>query len=178
MKNVYFFLLLTLWVPTLVRAQVSDPTRAALDNIFSPIDKSQVPTGFLADDALPLVPLDIFNGTLTDSSRTTPDGFRYIYATLYSAHVAANYQLPSLQDLNTRIVTAETSAGSATIPIMVQRIDYAAIRPDAFSGNLLSLQNGQVFDVAGRTQSPYQVRTVFAAAPTRPSHSSKGLNLR
>jgi len=28
----------------------ADPTRATLDNLFAPLDKSQVPTGFLAED--------------------------------------------------------------------------------------------------------------------------------
>ncbi|MGI4760775.1 MAG: hypothetical protein ACRYF0_08720 [Janthinobacterium lividum] len=46
-----------------------------------------MPTGFLAEDALPLVPLDVFNGTLTDSSRTSPDGFRYLAA--YKNHFTA-----------------------------------------------------------------------------------------
>ena len=78
MKHLYrcLLLLLACYAPTRLLAQVSDPTRATLDNLFAPLDKSQVPTGFLAEDALPLVPLDIFNGTLTDSSRTNPDGFR------------------------------------------------------------------------------------------------------
>ena len=57
MKKLYFFLWVALWVPTHLLAQVSDPTRATLDNIFAPLDKSQVPTGFLAEDALPLVPV-------------------------------------------------------------------------------------------------------------------------
>jgi len=50
---------------------------------------------------------------------------------------------------------------------LVQRIDYATIRPDAFSQNLLIFQNQQVYDVAGRSASPYTAQTMFAAAPTR-----------
>lgn len=121
---------------------------------------------------LRLYPLDIFNGTLTDSSRTSPDGFRYIYATLYSAFVYGS-QLPTIQDLNSRVATAETNAGPGTIPLMAQRIDYATVRADAFSTNLLAYQNGQVVDVAGRAQNPYQMRTAFAVAPTR-TYSATG----
>lgn len=93
MNKLYFLLLLALLGPAQLLAQTTDPTRAALDNLFAPLDKSQVPTGLLAESALPLVPLDIFNGTLTDSSRTTPDGFRYIYATLYTALVSGTQPL-------------------------------------------------------------------------------------
>ncbi|MGI4760776.1 MAG: hypothetical protein ACRYF0_08725 [Janthinobacterium lividum] len=154
----------------LAQSQPTDPTRATLDNIFARLDKTQVPTGLLAESALPLVPLDVFNGTLTDSSRTTPDGFRYVYATLYSARVSGTQPLLSLADYNGRISAAEASFGPATIPVMVQRVSYATVRPDAFSQNLLSYNSNtqQVADVAGRTQNPYVVRTAFAAAPTRP----------
>lgn len=147
-------------------ATPTDPTRATLDNLFAPLDKSQVPTGFLAEDALPLVPLDVFNGTLTDSSRTSPDGFRYLYATLYSAHVSGTQPLLSMQDYNARTAAAVAAVGPTVIPIMVQRVEYATVRPDAFSANLLAYSNGQVRDVAGRAQNPYLVRTAFAAAPT------------
>lgn len=169
MKTLYICLLLTLLGFGRLFAQVSDPTRAALDNIFAPLDKSQVPTGLLAESALPLVPLDVFNGTLTDSSRTTPDGFRYIYATLYSALVSGSQSLRSIQDYNNQVAAAESSFGPGTIPVMVQRASYATVRPDAFSQNLLSYNSStqQVADVAGRTQGPYVVRTAFAAAPTR-----------
>lgn len=167
MTKLYLLLLLALLGPAQLRAQTSDPTRVALDNLFAPLDKSQVPTGLLAESALPLVPLDVFNGTLTDSSRTTPDGFRYVYATLYTALVAGTQPLLSVQDYNARTSAAETAFGPGVIPVMVQRVNYAMVRPDAFSQNLLAYQNGQVVDVAGRSQSPYATRTAFAAAPTR-----------
>jgi hypothetical protein len=167
MNRFYLVLLLALLGPAHLRAQTSDPTRVALDNLFAPLDKSQVPTGFLAESALPLVPLDVFNGTLTDSSRTTPDGFRYIYATLFTSRVAGTQPLLSVQDYNTRTASAEAAVGPNAIPVMVQRVSYAAVRPDAFSQNLLTYQSGQVRDVTGRSQSPYVVRTAFAAAPTR-----------
>lgn len=41
------------------------------------------------------------------------------------------------------------------------------MRPAAFARNLLRVQNEQLFDVAGRAQSPYQLNTLFAAAPVR-----------
>lgn len=55
---------------------------------------------------------------------------------------------------NTRIATAKAAAG-AVIFLSVQYLPYARIRPDALQNNLLRVQNEQVYDVAGRTQSPY-----------------------
>lgn len=157
-------LLLTLLGINQAQAQAPDPTRQYLDNLVAPLDKTQVPTGFLAEYAVPLVPLDVFNGTLTDSSRTNPDGFRFIYTTVYSAWLGSgNNPLPSLLELNSRLEAA--TAANTAIPVMVQHIDYAAVRPDAFNAGLLTFQNNQLLDVAGRPQSPYSNQTLFAAAP-------------
>ena len=52
MNKRYFLLLLALFGPAAqLMAQTGDPTRATLDNLFAPLDKSQVPTGLLADSA-------------------------------------------------------------------------------------------------------------------------------
>lgn len=168
MKNLYsLLLLLALLLPTRLLAQgLVDDMGSQIQYLFAPVDKSQVPTGFLMDYGLPLLPLDVFNGTLTDSSRTNPAGFRFLYGTVYSSRVYGANPLPTLPALNARINAASIAAGAA-IPLMVQRIDYARVRPDAFSLNLLSYQNGQVYDVAGRSQSPYEKKTLFAAAPDR-----------
>ena len=49
MKQLFALLLaLALCGPARLHAQTVDPTRAALDNVFANVDKSQVPTGFLA----------------------------------------------------------------------------------------------------------------------------------
>ncbi|HEX8428399.1 hypothetical protein [Hymenobacter sp.] len=170
MKHAYLFtflLALLLGRPVALRAQaLTDDTRQQLDYLFAPLDKTQVPTGFLIEYGLPLAPLDPFNGTLTDSSLTNPAGFRFLYASAYSARASGSNPLPTLQTLNARVEAATATAGTA-IPLLVQRIDYATVRPDAFDLNLLSYQNGQIYDVPERTKSPYLLRTLFAAAPAR-----------
>ena len=42
-----------------------------------------------------------------------------------------------------------------------------ARRPGALQDNLLRVQNDQLYDVPGRSQSPYQTNVLFAAAPAR-----------
>ena len=137
-----------MWGPALLLAQVSDPTRATLDNLFVPLDKNQVPTGFLAEDALPLVPLDVFNGTLTDSSRTSPDGSatstprstRLVFMVLSPCSACRTTAPARLRPWRPQ--------GPSIIPVMVQRVDYSTVRPDAFSLNLLAYSNEQVRDAA------------------------------
>ena len=103
--------------------------RQALDTHFANLDKTQVPTGFLAEYGVPLAPLHFFNGTLTDSSLTSPEVWRLAYATAYTARVGtAPNPLPTLPAFNAR-VEAREAAGPA-IPLLLARLDYATVRPD------------------------------------------------
>ena len=84
MKHLLTLLLaaLLLTSTTSAYAQTPDPVRQKLDLIFANLDKSQVPTGRLAEYALPLAPLVNFDGrVLRDTGRTDLDVFRHLYAT-------------------------------------------------------------------------------------------------
>jgi hypothetical protein len=142
-----------------------DSLRQQINNVFANLDKSQVPTGYLAGYGVPLVSLEALNGTLVDSNRTNTDVWRQAYATLITSQIYGTATLPRLDTLAARLDRA--SAASSSIPIAIERLNYAALRPDAVSAGLLTVQNGQLFDVPGRSQSPYQVRTLFVAGPAR-----------
>ena len=51
------------------------------------------------------------------------------------------------------------------IPLLIG--EYNTVKANAFSSNLLSYNASQrrVYDVAGRTQSPYEGKRLFAAVP-------------
>ena len=168
MKHLYLLLAALLSAPAL-HAQAPDSLRLRLNHVFAPLDKSQVPTGRLLEYAEPLVPLEYYNGQrLDDTSRTTLTAWRGLYATAASARVAGSDTLPDLLTVNARLRAARpATAGAGPIPIAVQYIGYAALRHDAFSQNLLAVQNEQVYDVPGRARSPYQTNVLFAAAPAR-----------
>ncbi len=165
MKKLYWLLLCSLLQAAALRAQVIDSMRYQLDQVFANVDKSQIPTRLLDAYALPLVPLAPFNGVLQDSVLLNPDLFRGLYGTAYTACIYGTNPLPTLQDFNTRLATAEAAAGPATLPVMMQLISYATIRPEARSQNLLTVQNQQLYDVPGRYGNPYGLCTLFAAAP-------------
>lgn len=143
----------------------SDSVRMYLDNMFANVDKTQVPTPFLEEYGSRLAPLRLFNGVLQDSNRTTATTWRLLYASVLSSNINGPCNLPMLSDLNTTLNTQV--AASSAIPVLVQRVNYAVLRSDAITAGLMTGQNEQLFDVAGRSQSPYQVRTLFAAAPSR-----------
>ncbi len=71
MRNKYVLLTAAclLWAGTLL-AQTPDTLRKKLDLVFQPLNKSIIPTGYLVEYGYPLIPADLFNNILTDSSRT------------------------------------------------------------------------------------------------------------
>lgn len=148
MKKLYLLLLLSLFGPGRLRAQRIDSMRYQLDQVFANVDKSQVPTRLLDAYALPLVPLAPFNGVLQDSVLLNPDLFRGLYATAYTACIYGTNPLSTLQAFNASVTAAEAAAGPGTLPVMMQLINYATIRPEAQSQNLLTVQNQQLPDTS------------------------------
>lgn len=165
MKKLYFSLLLCLLGTGRLLAQTIDSMRYQLDQVFAHVDKSQVPTRLLDAYALPMVPLAPFNGVLQDSVLLNPDLFRGLYATAYTACIYGANPLPTLQTLNANVAAAEAAAAPGTLPVLMQLIRYATIRPEAQSQNLLTVQNQQLYDAPGRSASPYGLCSLFAAAP-------------
>lgn len=167
MKHFYFLLAL-LWLASTGRSaaqtQPTDSARQYLSTMFAPLDKSQLPTPYLEDYGYRFMPLRIFNGTLSDSARTSLHVWRQLFATVVSGTLKGSDDLPALSNINARL-TQQQNASSA-IPIIIERLDYATLRPNAIQAGLLRAQNNQLFDVAGRSQSPYVLRTLFAAAPS------------
>ena len=144
MKKFYALLWAGLWlaVQSVLAAAPGDTLRNKLNAVFSPLNKSQVPTGFLEQYGFPFIPLDLFNNTLTDSSRTNMQVFRYAYATFASAKIGS-YTPPRLDTINARIAAADRAYPTA-IPVALLRADYASLRPDAITANLLRVQNDRL----------------------------------
>ena len=159
-----FSLLLSGLCPTLTRAQTPDSLSQKLTSIFANIDKRQVPTGYLYEAGVRFLEPRYYNGTLADSNLTDMNVLRYLRAQFGSSRVYGADTLPSLPAFNGRLRAAVAAANGA-IPIAMQYMPYASIRPDALQNNLLTVQNEQVYDVAGRSQSPYQTNVLFVAAP-------------
>ena len=117
----------------------------AINDVFQYVDKSRVPSGILEEYSFRFAPLRLFAGTLQDSNRTTATVWRLLYGSVLSGNINGSCPLPLLPDLNAALQT-QVGAGPA-IPLLVQRLDYATLRPDAVSAGLLTGQNEQLFDV-------------------------------
>ncbi|MCW3073048.1 MAG: hypothetical protein JWP69_117 [Flaviaesturariibacter sp.] len=141
----------------------TDPLREKLDSVFQHVNKSLIPTGYLKEYGAEFMPLHCFNGVLTDSNVVTNlDAFRFAYTDLSTAKIQPSLpDMPALTAVNARI---DSLRGGAASPVALLYGSYASLRDDALAQNLMTLSNEQVFDVAGRTQSPYLTHTLFAAA--------------
>lgn len=148
---------------SLVAPPPTDSLRLALDRIFAPLDKNQMPT-YLAEYGNRYTSLTPYNGILTDSSVTTLTAWRLLYASIVSGNVGKASPLPTFTDLNTAL-NAQMAATPTAIPVVIQRLQYGTLRPDALTAGLLQVQNGQLYDVPTRTASPYTTQWLFAAAP-------------
>jgi hypothetical protein len=157
-------------ITTQISIPPTDPLRDKLNAVFAHVDKSQVPTGFLEDYAVPLIPLDVFNGALTDSNRLDMVTWREVYATLHSSRIFGANPLPSLPTVNNNLI-ANYGGGPIPIPILVANYDY--LDPALEGANLMYVQNEQLYDVPGRGISPYGTRFLFAATPYK-NHAATG----
>jgi PKD-like domain len=135
-----------------------------VNSVFQNVNKTQVPTQFLREYGYPFLPINVFNGTLVDSNRTDIDAWRMVYASFLTSYVGTTApSVPTLSTINTALENSQTT--STAIPIVLLHANYNDLRSDALTANLMTISNEQIFDVAGRTQSPYQSKTLFAAAP-------------
>lgn len=75
--------------------------------------------------------------------------------------------LPVITSVNTTI--KQNTGGTLPVPIPLLIGQYNTVKSNAFSSNLLSYNSStrKVYDVAGRTQSPYDLKNLFAACPNR-----------
>ncbi len=145
------------------RAQV-DSLRLTLDNIFAHVDKSQVSTGFLEEYGAQFANLKTYNGILTDSNCVNAMAWHYIYASVYSAKIYGTNTLPT-PDSNYSVFNREAVLNKNINPVSMLALNYSSLKQDAMDNNLFTISNNQLYDVPGRTQSPYQLNTAFAAAP-------------
>jgi hypothetical protein len=101
-----------------------------------------------------------FNGTLTDSSYTSPLLQRSLYVGLHSSVVSSAASMVSPEVFYGNLSTASTSG----VVLSMLHYNMNRIKENALTSGLLSYHNGQLHDVPG-SATPYQPYTLFAVAP-------------
>ncbi len=134
-----------------------------LQNIFQYVDLSQVSTHLLMDHGFECIPLENYNGAITTTNKTNFLTFNKIYYSVYSAATSASYLITEPHAAYQTAAASVTDQG--TIPVFIEFFRYNRLSPTAITENLMYISGTQLHDVAGRTQSPYLLKTVFAATP-------------
>lgn len=83
--SVMILLPMTVWSQTI---EENPEIRGYLDNLFAPLAKGRIPTGYLIDYAVDIIDFNDYNGTvLTDSNYVNPEVFEYMLRGIRSASV-------------------------------------------------------------------------------------------
>ncbi len=157
-------LLILLFITAIGQSYDTTTFYGKMDYAFDNVDKSQIPTGLLWDFGIELSRLDNFTGaSLHDSNWVTLPDFRTLYGSLLSEQISSNISMIGLDSVNT--ILGEYSAYNQPLTFACLYYNYNYLDDNAVSNNLLSVSNDQIYDVPGRSQSPYLQRSVFAIAP-------------
>jgi hypothetical protein len=128
------------------------PYKETAYTILKNLDKSQIPTGILYENVLPLANIYEYTGNSnTDTSNTAH--FLQAYAEIYLS-AFNNSGMKHYFDLYDEIESFHSNP-KYHHPIGIIDYNFNTIHPDAVNNNLLSLTNGQLYDVPNRPSSPY-----------------------
>jgi len=136
--------------------------------IFAQMDHNRVTTGLLSDFGIHVIPPEYYNGVVRDSNEVDISAWKSLYAGMHSSRFNNYCTLPSQDDVFSTIDLNMPSVGQAT-PIATMCINYNRLRDDADSAGLVQILNDQIYDVPGA--DPYEIKTLFAAAPLQTSFS-------
>ena len=165
MKKTTICLLLNLSA-FIVNAQSTSNLVQTLSHLVASLDKDEVTSNFLWDKGTNgFVEPALFDGILRDSVYLQPLTFGFLYVQARNAYVGTGANPLPLSEIYMNYVNRY--AGTDTIPLAALALRYHRIYENALDSNLLSLQSEQLFDVPGRTQSPYWQDTLFAFAPLK-----------
>ncbi len=124
------------------------------------LDKSQIPTGVLAEYAYPLEEVEFYDGTATtDTSNYSK--FLQVYYQLYLA-TFNRVNIAHLSDYEKAVHNFHPDR-EFHHPVGIIDYQFSAIDIDAIDNNLLYVSNEQLYDVSNRTQSPYLTKTTKLA---------------
>lgn len=160
---------LSLWLTLLAFCHISlaqdenspDDYYNQMSHVFKYVDRSQVPSGYLLDWGIPMATLQNFSGGSTVNP-VDLHTYRAIYTTLFSALFSNHAQAMEHPEVfNDKYM--ERFNTTSKVPLSIIYFNYDIIDSNAVLDGLFSIYNGQLYDVIGRSRSPYITKQVFTA---------------
>lgn len=136
-----------------------------------------MPNGLLLDYAMEFADLKSYNGVLTDSNKVNARLFKDIYTTVLMSGIHTNAGTFYHPDYFDSLWQVQRQPGIITLSGLYY--NYARLRDDAVTANLITVTNDQFIDkyVNSVWQNPYQTQTVFAMSPPLHAYSGKSFNV-
>jgi pimeloyl-ACP methyl ester carboxylesterase len=145
----------------------TDPIKNQMDHIFGSLNQTYIQTGILTDYGIDLADQSLFDGIIRDENVMNMNSWRTLYGSLLSSVINPSSNLVHLKTINQNLqnywITYDKD--NPVVDVSVLFAAYQTFRTDAIGQNLISESNGRLYDVPGRTASPYTTNFTFAAAP-------------
>jgi hypothetical protein len=135
------------------------PFTSDVDSVFRNLDKSFITTGILYDRIYPFAALHVFNTSLADTS--FKEHFRQGYYEIFKAA----YDKTGLTSPDSIDKRADRIEKTGNVPIGIFNFRFNQMDTNALANNLISETNGLYYDVAGRSKSPYWLKTISVISP-------------
>lgn len=134
---------------------------ASMQSYFSGLDLTQVPHSILFDYGLPLLDTRVFHGSALEPENLvySHDVWKYGYGAMSLGQVNGNTTFQN----HDQIFTAHKNHldQDESYPLVVLLAKYSKIKENAIANNLIYELNEVLYDVPGRTESPYETHNVF-----------------
>ncbi|MFM2268147.1 MAG: hypothetical protein RL757_1588 [Bacteroidota bacterium] len=154
-------------------SETGESVSLQLNRVLQHVSLAPVTSGRLMTKSIGFINIADYNGRMvSDSTDIDIDKFGYLYAMTVMSQTNGN-TLPNPRPL----YSEATVASNAPTPLVVLAQRYHYLKPDAVTNNLLRVENGQLYDVAGRTESPFAEDIVFAAMPIQTDFTSRTVQL-
>jgi hypothetical protein len=159
--------------------EVDTTFNTAMNHIFAPLNKSNIPFGMLRDYAMEFTNLENFNGVaLVDSNIIDNGVLREIYTTLATARMtsAAAATLPNPNTIDSLWYIARQPGQVALCGLFYQ---YAYLNTSVNPNPNITITNGQLFDkyVNGVWQNPYLQAQTVGFAPACSTYNALNFNV-
>lgn len=157
---VFLFMELFNILPISGQKNASDNSlRKSLDYMFEHIHKSSVPTGLLRDYAVEDEDLDLYSGevALNNDNLTTLARYGNLLSTISSASLEKKLSTNMEHSLKRYSLIEKENV----LYLSFMLYQYARIKKNALTDNLILYKNGQVYD-NNKKESPYQTAFAFA----------------
>jgi len=167
MKKIF---LATLWValatalPNIGKAQDTSTIDKLLTYIIAPLNKTQIPTQYLAEKGTIFLGMNTFNGTLSDDNVFVTNLWRMMYVQLQQSFVGnGSNPLPDIIAVNNALQNNTLLNQPTPVPLLIGQ--YNSISDNAANIGLLIYNLGN-FNIATK-KGFKQKRTVYEHSPPK-----------